>query len=47
MLSKNDILVDEDAFEEIMKNALTDNEETDVRGRIRRARHFNYQLMLP
>ena len=47
MLSKMDIVVDKDTFEEIMENALTDMEETDVRGRIRRARHFNYQLMLP
>ena len=46
MLSKMDIVVDKDTFEEIMENALTDMEEKDVRGRIRRAGHFNYQLML-
>ena len=33
MLSKNDIVVDKDAFEEIMENALTDMEDTDVRAR--------------
>ena len=31
MLSKNDIVVDKEAFEEIIKNALTDMVETDVR----------------
>ena len=41
MLSKMDIVVDKDAFEEILENALTDTEErkTDVRDRIRRAIH--------
>ena len=33
MLSKNDIVVDKDAFEEIMENDLTDMEDTDVRAR--------------
>ena len=30
MLSKMDIVVDKDTFEEIMGNALTDMEEADV-----------------
>ena len=39
-----DIVVDKDAFEEILETALTYMEETDVRGRIRRARHLNFKM---
>ena len=46
MLSKMDIVVDKDAFEEILENALTDMEETetDVRNRIRRAIHLYLKM---
>ena len=42
MLSKMDIVVDKDAFEEILENALTYMKETDVR--IRRARHLYFKM---
>ena len=40
MLSKIEKVVDEDALEEIMENALTDMEETGVSCRKRRARQL-------
>ena len=33
MLSKNDIMVDKDAFEEVIQNDLKDMKETDVKAR--------------
>ena len=44
MISKRDIVIDEDAFKEILQNALTDMEETDIRGRIRRVRHLYFKM---
>ena len=44
MLLKMDIVIDKDAFKEILQNALTDMEETDVRGRKRRVRHFYFKM---
>ena len=46
MLLGMDIVIDEDAFKEILQNALTDMEETDVRGRIRRVRHLYFKCIL-
>ena len=44
MFSKIEKMVDEDALEEIMENALPDMEETGVSCRIRRVRHLYFML---
>ena len=44
MLLYLNIVADKNALEDIMEKALTDMEETDVRGRIRRATYFYFKM---